>query len=154
MRALTLAVRLLAREWRSGELGVLLLALVVAVAALTVVGFLVDRIERSVAMRANEVLAADLRLQSQSLPAADYEREARVRGLATARVTTVLSVVYQGERSQLANVRAVTPDYPLRGRVSVGREAFGPERRAHPRRGRPGPTRNCSRRSGCTSATN
>lgn len=125
MRALTLAARLLAREWRSGELGVLLLALVVAVAALTGVGFLVDRIERSVAMRANEVLAADLRLQSQSLPADDYEREARARGLATARVTTVLSVVYQGERSQLANVRAVTPDYPLRGRVSVGREAFG-----------------------------
>ena len=58
-RVLTLAGRLLAREWRSGELGVLLLALIVVVAALTGVGFLVDRIERSVAMRANEVLAAD-----------------------------------------------------------------------------------------------
>ena len=44
MRALALALRTLLREWRSGELGVLVLALVVAVAALTGVGFLVDRI--------------------------------------------------------------------------------------------------------------
>ncbi len=44
MRALQLALRMLAREWRSGELGVLLLALTVAVAALTAVGFLVNRI--------------------------------------------------------------------------------------------------------------
>src|SRR6267142_164471 len=48
MRALTLALRSLAREWRSGELGVLLLALSVAVAALTGVGFLVSRISTAV----------------------------------------------------------------------------------------------------------
>lgn len=124
-RVVALAARLLAREWRSGELGVLLLALVVAVAALTGVGFLVDRIERSVAMRANEVLAADLRIEAQSSPANEYELEARRRGLATARSTTILSVVYAAERSQLANVRAVSSAYPLRGRVGVGREAFG-----------------------------
>ena len=44
MKALALALRTLMREWRSGELGVLVLAIVVAVAALTGVGFLVDRI--------------------------------------------------------------------------------------------------------------
>ena len=62
---------MLAREWRSGELGVLLLALTVAVAALTGVGFLVDRISAAVALQASEVLAADLRLGSpQPLEAA------------------------------------------------------------------------------------
>ena len=95
------------------------------VAALTGVGFLVDRIERSVALRANEVLAADLRIESQNPPANDYELEAQRRGLVTARNTTILSVVYAAERSQLANVRAVSAAYPLRGRVGVGREAFG-----------------------------
>jgi putative ABC transport system permease protein len=59
---------LLAREWRSGELGVLLSALIVAVAALTGVGFLVDRIERSVALRANEVLAADYASNRRTRP--------------------------------------------------------------------------------------
>ena len=46
VNAIPLALRQLAREWRSGELGILLLALTVAVAALTGVGFLVDRIKQ------------------------------------------------------------------------------------------------------------
>ena len=46
-------MRTLGREWRSGELGVLLLALTVAVAALTGVGFLVSRISAAVALQAS-----------------------------------------------------------------------------------------------------
>ena len=64
MNALALALRTLLREWRSGELGVLVLAITVAVAALTGVGFLVDRITIAVDNQAGEVLAADLRLES------------------------------------------------------------------------------------------
>jgi len=60
-RAFSLAMRTLAREWRSGELGVLLLALVIAVAALTGVGFLTGRVGAAVDLQAAEVLAADLR---------------------------------------------------------------------------------------------
>ena len=63
MIALALALRTLLREWRSGELGVLVLAITVAVAALTGVGFLVDRIGIAVDNQAGEVLAADLRLR-------------------------------------------------------------------------------------------
>ena len=125
-RAITLGLRMLGREWKSGELGVLLLALTVAVGALTGVGFLVNRISQSVALQANEVLAADLRLESGSAPLdAAYETEARRRGLATARTTSVLSVVFRDERTQLSNVRAVSNDYPLRGTVGVSNEAFG-----------------------------
>ena len=125
-RAITLGLRMLGREWKSGELGVLLAALTVAVGALTGVGFLVNRISQSVALQANEVLAADLRLESGSEPLdAAYEKEARVRGLRTARTTSVLSVVFRDERTQLANVRAVGEGYPLRGTVGVANEAFG-----------------------------
>ena len=88
-RAITLGLRMLGREWKSGELGILLVALTVAVGALTGVGFLVNRISQSVALQANEVLAADLRLESGSAPLdAAYESEARNRGLATARTTS------------------------------------------------------------------
>ncbi len=52
-----LASRTLSREWRSGELAVLLLALTIAVAALTGVGFLVERVDRAVQLQASEVLA-------------------------------------------------------------------------------------------------
>ncbi len=124
MRLLALAVRTLGREWRSGELGVLLLALTIAVAALTGVGFLVDRIGTAVAMQATEVLAADIRLGSPQPISSQYFEEANRRGIRTARVTSLLSVVLNGDESQLTNVQAVTDGYPLRGRLLVADEPF------------------------------
>ena len=64
MKAVIYALRSFGRELRSGEVIVLLAAVALAVAALTAVGFLTDRIGRAVARQANEVLAADLRLRS------------------------------------------------------------------------------------------
>ena len=65
MKPLSFALQSFARELRSGEMLVLLAAVALAVAALTAVGFLTDRIGKAVARQANEVLAADLRLRSQ-----------------------------------------------------------------------------------------
>ena len=124
MKALRLALRTLAREWRSGELGVLLLALTVAVSALTGVGFLVSRISAAVALQASSVLAADIRLGSPQPLAEAYFAEAARRGLRSARSTNLLSVVFNGEASQLTNVAAVSAGYPLRGRVLVAGEPF------------------------------
>jgi putative ABC transport system permease protein len=124
MRALSLALRSLAREWRSGELGVLLLALTIAVAALTGVGFLVSRISTAVALQASEVLAADIRLGSPQPIDDRYFEEAKRRGLSTATNTALLSVVFNGDRSQLTNLRAVTDGYPLRGHVLIADEPF------------------------------
>ena len=73
-RALALALRTLGREWRSGELGVLLLALTVAVAALTGVGFLVGRIGDGCGSAGGEVLAADLRLGSPRADRSEVHR--------------------------------------------------------------------------------
>jgi putative ABC transport system permease protein len=126
MRVLRLALRMLGREWRSGELGVLLLALTVAVAALTGVGFLVSRIGAAVALQASAVLAADIRLSSPQPLSDEYFGEAARRGLRSARSTRLLSVVFNGDASQLTNLVAVTSGYPLRGRVLVAAEPFTP----------------------------
>jgi len=126
MKAVRLALRTLAREWRSGELGVLLLALTVAVAALTGVGFLVGRISAAVALQASSVLAADIRLGSTRPLADDYFAEAERRGLGAARSTSLLSVVFNGDASQLTNVTAVTAGYPLRGRLLIAAAPFAP----------------------------
>jgi len=126
MKAVRLALRTLAREWRSGELGVLLLALTVAVAALTGVGFLVGRISAAVALQASSVLAADIRLGSTRPLADDYFAEAERRGLGAARTTSLLSVVFNGDASQLTNVTAVTAGYPLRGRLLIAAAPFAP----------------------------
>ncbi|MBK6597198.1 MAG: FtsX-like permease family protein [Proteobacteria bacterium] len=120
-----LALRTLVREWHSGELSIVLLALTVAVAALTGVGFLVSRIGAAVDLQANEVLAADLRLESTRPIGPRYVDEARQRGLQVVESTGLLSVVFQGDESQLSNLRAVTAGYPLRGQVMLADTAFG-----------------------------
>lgn len=125
MRAIAIALRTLSREWRSGELGVLLLALTIAVAALTAVGFVVSRVDAAVELQASEVLAADLRLDAPAPLSETYLDEARRRGLSTATSVGTMSVVFHGERSQLTSLRAVGGGYPLRGEVMLAREAFG-----------------------------
>jgi putative ABC transport system permease protein len=136
IRALPLGLRMLGREWRSGELGVLMLALIVAVGALTGVGFLVSRISTAVASQASEVLAADIRLGSPQPIRKDYVEEAARRGLQTAQSTSIISVVFNGDTSQLTNIHAVTNGYPLRGRVLIGSEPFA---QGTPARGIPTP---------------
>ena len=126
MRLLLLALRSLGREWRSGELAVLLASLTIAVAALAGVGFLVDRIGRAVQQQASEVLAADLRLESGEELPAEATVAAAAAGLRTARLTTLLSVVFHGDLSLLANVRAASAGYPLRGHLATADQPFAP----------------------------
>jgi putative ABC transport system permease protein len=128
MTVLRLALRNLIRDLRSGEIAVLLLALLVAVASLTAVGFFTSRVGRAVAQQAGEVLAADLRLESGRAIADTYANEARQRGLETAQILTMPSVVFYGDESSLVALRAVSPGYPLRGRLRIADVPFGAAR--------------------------
>ena len=119
MKALALAWRLLIRDWKSGELTVLGIALIIAVTSLTAVAFLTDRVGHAVELRAAESLAADLRLgSSQPLSDAYYEL-AEKAGLQMASMTSMPSVVFNGDSNTLAAIRAVSPGYPLRGRLKI-----------------------------------
>ncbi len=130
MSALIYAFRSFGRELRSGEVLVLLSAVVLAVAALTAVGFLTDRIGKAVARQANEVLAADLRLRSQD-PIPDSWRElAGAHDLRMADMVSFPTVVYAGDSSALSTVLAVNGGYPLRGTVRIADELFGDQREA------------------------
>jgi putative ABC transport system permease protein len=119
VKSLALAWRLLLRDWKSGELTVLGIALVIAVTSLTAVAFLTDRVGHAVELRATESLAADLRLgSSQELPA-QYQLLATGAGLQTATAISMPSVVLVDDRSTLAAIRAVSAAYPLRGRLKT-----------------------------------
>ena len=130
MKTLRFAWFTFARDLRSGELSVLLAALVVAVAALTAVGFFTSRVSRGMTEQAGEVLAADLKLESGRPVdvSGSYAREAQRRGLRTGRTLYFGSVVYAGEQSHLASLRGVSDSYPLRGRLRISDLPFGPAR--------------------------
>ncbi len=128
MKALVFALRSFGRELRSGEVLVLLAAVGLAVAALSAVGFLTDRIGKAVARQANEVLAADLRLRSQDRVPAEWGELAEEFGLDTAQTMSFPSVVFAGDESVLSTVKVVSEQYPLRGAVRISDALFAEQR--------------------------
>jgi len=126
-QALPFALRALRRDWRAGELRVLLVALVVAVASVTSVGFFTDRLHQAMNQQASELLAADLVVLSANPIQEALAREAAARGLGLARAVTFPSMVLAGDRLQLADVKAVDGGYPLRGRLRVAPAPYAPD---------------------------
>lgn len=127
MTSLRLALRMLMRDLRAGELHLLGLALIVAVASLTSVGFLTDRVSRSLDREANQLLGGDLLLRADK-PWPDTLRDrARAAGLKIADTLTFSSMVSGDEGFQLVAVKAVSPGYPLRGSVRVAPQRNAPD---------------------------
>ena len=124
--------RLVARDWRSGELRLLLAAALVAVGAVTAISLFVDRLQQALLAEATTFLGADSVIRS-SRPIPDAFREAAAeRGLAQVDVVTFASMLFADEsddaRNQLVSVKAVGPGSPLRGAVRIADEPFGQDR--------------------------
>ncbi len=124
-KAVLLALRFLKREWRAGELRVLVAAVIVAVGAITAVGFFTDRMNRAMELGATELLAADLLIRSTTPVEAEIAAEALRRGLVTAETVSFRSVVVAGKQFQLTELKSVSDDYPLRGRLRIATVPYG-----------------------------
>ena len=120
------ALRMLARDWRAGELRVLAMALVIAVAAITSVAFFADRVGQALARDAHQLLGADLVLVSDH----PWPRESAGlidgAGLARAEGVNFISMA-SGKESTLSGVKAVTENYPLRGRLRIAKAPGAPD---------------------------
>lgn len=87
------AGRMTLRDWRAGELTLVALALVLAVAALTSVGFLADRLRQGLERDARRMLGADFVVRADRPVDPAFAREARTLGLATATTAVFPSMV-------------------------------------------------------------
>ncbi len=126
MTSFGFALRSISRDLKAGELTVLLIAIVLAVTAMTAVGFFTDRVARAVESQAAATLAADLVIQSPTPMPASYLERANAAGLNTAEAADFATVAIAGEEGRsLAIVVATDGGYPLRGEVLIADEAFG-----------------------------
>ena len=117
------STRMTLRDWRAGECRFLLIALIVAVAALSSVGFFTDRMRASLTRDAHQLLGADLIVGADQPLIPAWRAEALRRGLRLADTVVFPSMAVAGEgdqaRSMLTSVKAVSPSYPLRGKLQV-----------------------------------
>jgi len=133
--------RTLWRDLRAGELRLLIVAVTLAVAALTAVGFFADRLKGGLARDARQLLGGDAVVSSDNpTPQAfiDKARSLGLQGLTTLTFPTMARADdAQGGASKLVALKAVPGGYPLRGSLTVtaGPEAPGAATREIPARG-------------------
>ncbi|HUL94959.1 MAG TPA: FtsX-like permease family protein [Usitatibacter sp.] len=125
-RNAALAMRMLRRNWSAGELRVLVAALFIAVASVTSVAFFADRVQGALDQQANELLGGDLVVIADQPMPPEFVQAAAGEGLATAQTRTFPSMVSTPGGVNLAEVKAVTAGYPLRGRVRITTEPGTP----------------------------
>ena len=119
--------RMLVRDWRAGEVRVLAVALVIAVASVTSVAFFADRVSQALVRDAHQLLGADLVLVSDHPWKSEIRGEIAARGLEAAAAVNFVSMASAGDKSQLAGVKAVSENYPLRGRLRVAPSPGAPD---------------------------
>ncbi|MGK0498992.1 MAG: putative ABC transport system permease protein [Oceanicoccus sp.] len=127
------ALRLLWRDWRGGELGILASALVLAVAIVTGISLFADRLQQGITSQSSQFLAADNVLQSPRPIPAEWLQKAESLSLRQAQLLGFDSVVYAGENidapMQLAAIKAASDTYPLLGQLEISEQAFGVSRK-------------------------
>jgi len=118
---------MLARDWRGGELGVLVMALVLAVGTVSGISAFTTRLQNALEQESHRFLAADLVVRSARDMPDSWPLAAERRGLRRAYTLTFPSMVYAGDDAMyLASVKAVSDAYPLRGKLTFSAEPFGP----------------------------
>jgi putative ABC transport system permease protein len=131
--------RALWRDVRSGDMRLLIVAVALAVAALTAVGFFADRLQTGLTRDARQLIGGDAVVVADNPLPPEFAQRARDAGLAISQTLTFPTMARasdaQGGESRLVTLKAVDAAYPLRGQLSLSAQADGSA--AHPQRGAP-----------------
>ncbi len=114
-----LALRLLWRDWRGGELRLLLMALIMAVTSVTGIALFTDRLQQALLLESANILAADRVMSARQEVEPELLEEARLQGLRTAEILSFTSMAFSDNGNVLVSAKAVSDAYPLRGNLVV-----------------------------------
>ncbi|WP_090129386.1 FtsX-like permease family protein [Limnohabitans sp. Rim11] len=122
-RAVQLGWRNLWRDLRSGELNLLVVSVVLAVAALSAVGFFSDRLQAGLWRDARQLIGGDAVVVSDKPTAENFLQKAKELGLKTNATLSFPSMARaddaQGGETKLVALKAVSEGYPLRGQLTL-----------------------------------
>jgi putative ABC transport system permease protein len=116
-----LAARSLKRDLRAADVRALFVALVLAVAASTMIAFFLDRLERGLERQAGQMLGGDLVLEQRDPFPEELRNTLEQAGFTLSDQVDLVSMISQGERFQPASLKAVDDVYPHYGVSHVDR---------------------------------
>ena len=112
MKTLRMAWRQLLRDVAAGDIRILFAALVLAVVAVTAVGFVTDRAERALAIEANRLLGGDVVVRGDAPIVGKISDAANAPGLQRADTLSLNSMIRSGEQLRLGDLRALGEGFP------------------------------------------
>ena len=111
------------RDVRSGDLRLLIVAVTLAVAALSAVGFFADRLQGGLQRDARQLLGGDAVVASDNPTPEVFVAKARTLGLSMVTTlgfpTMARAIEAKGGASKLVALKVVEPGYPLRGKLML-----------------------------------
>ncbi len=131
MSRFNLALRLLWRDVRSGELTLLILALLIAITSATAISLFADRLHRTMTTQVAEFLAADLVIASPTPLPEHWLKKAHQLNLKQAKTAEFSSVLIENDELLLAGIKAVNDHYPLRGYLKTINQNYDTENIRH-----------------------
>ncbi|WP_081948887.1 ABC transporter permease [Litchfieldella xinjiangensis] len=130
LRWVSLSWRGLRRDLRAPDVRALFVALALAVAAATMIGFFLDRLERGLERQAGQLMGGDLVLEQSEPFNESVRQELEDAGLTLSDQVDLISMVSRDGAFQPASLKVVDDRYPLYGEVRV-RRGDEPEMLAH-----------------------
>jgi putative ABC transport system permease protein len=119
-----IGLRLLYRDWRGGDVTVLLVALALAVAIVTGLSVFSERLGNAITAQSTRLMGADMVLESPRPVAAKVLSQAGAAGLRGSHTLSFATMASAGDRFQISSVKAVESTYPLKGTVLLADEPF------------------------------
>ena len=126
LRLARFSARGLTRDLRAPDVRALFVALALAVAASTMIGFFLDRLDRGLERQASQILGGDLVLEQGRPFGAELRQTLEEAGLVLSDQVGMVSMVSLGDAFQPASLKVVDRRYPLYGSVQVA-QGDGPE---------------------------
>jgi len=121
----TFGFTLLRRDWRSGDLRLMLAAIAVAVAVVSAVTLFSDRLQSALVAKSNQFLAAELVVSSSKPVSALYADTASQLSIQQAEKIEFSSMIFFGDAMRLSSIQAVSDSYPLLGEIEVSNTPYG-----------------------------
>ena len=123
-----LALRLLWRNWRSGEVKILAGALMLAVAVVSAISVFTDRLENALVQESAAFMGADTIVGSSQVIPPEWAQDVEFIGVQQANTVEFVSMVFADENMNLASIKAVSDNYPLRGQLQISDTPFAVSR--------------------------
>jgi len=119
-----IAAKLLWREFKKGELNLLLVALLIAVTSMSSVSLITSRVATALLQQAGDLIAADVMVSSTEPTPASWLNKAKNSSVDYTKTVQFPSVVLSDDKSHLVSIKAVSMGYPLRGELKIDTKPY------------------------------